>query len=500
MYVDYESLLIGFSHFQYLDMDNFLTDLLERAHLRFQVQKAIVLGDWTNHTNRNRLENNGFICLPITATETEGGREIQVSIAENLDSKDAVEVYILVSGRPEHRPILRQLYLADKESVLWVFVPPSSDDLALCSSWELVTPSSILEVDPWPRQVVLHAVAIVADHLQSDNSTPFLISHLLDGLRKLEPYITLQDIWLNIAVREQIVLLRQSEDHFDMPYGLLNRQHAVVQKSLLIRERILTTLAAMLAKHDWVAFSTAEKALRTARPLANSQSFRHAWLELLVAEEVLIAKPLSQPDGSYMVTTLRLNKAHPAIAIEHHQQYLNLVYLIVIISNFTTRKSYHWMAVASLLKILTRATTRVEARATLSAAEEQGIIQLGALPSPKNPEFSVATLQLNQTHSLVQETIAQRDQVILLIDSLLTRRKFVVTESVLKEEVISAGQMKEEEASFWIWLLEMEGLLGAEPISLGHEDVVNIVRLKFEDPLVNQILNQANQDKREGRQ
>lgn len=500
MYVDYESLPVGFSPFQYLNMDNLLADLLEKAYQRFQVQRAIVFGDWTNHANRNRLEDKGFICRPTTDTGTEVGREIQVSITESLDSNEAAEAYVLVSGRADHKLILRQLYLAGKESVLWVFVPPLSDDQSLCSSWELIIPPSTLELNSWPREVALHAVAVVADHLQSDNYAPFLISHLLEGLRKLEPYLTMPDIWLNIAVREQIILLQRSDDQFEMPYGLLNRQHAVVQKALVIRERILTTLGTMLANHDWVAFNTLEKALRIARPLSESQGFRHAWLELLVAEEVLIAKPVPQTDGSFMVTTLRLNQDHPIIAIEHRQEYLNLIRLIVIISDFTGRKSYPWMAVANLLKILTKATTRVEARATLSKAEEQGIVQLGTLPSPQNPEFAVATAQLNTIHPLVQEALTQRDRMILLTNSVLKQRRFVVSEPVLTEEIIAASQMKEDEVLFWIWLLVSEGLVGVEQISFGPKKTLNMIRLKLEDPLVKQILDQASRDDSEVKQ
>lgn len=480
IYVDYEDLMVGLSYFQYWEIDDLLVNLLEKARHHFQVQRALVLGDWSRHASRRQLESQGFICRSISGTAPEINQEILLSIAKSLDSNEAAEVYVFVSGRSSHGSLLRQLRQAGRESILWIVEPPSPSDQALCSNWELITPTGTFESSPWPRQVMLQAMILVADHLQNDPEVPFLMGHLLDRLRQLNPFNTLADRWLNVAISEQIILVQHQEDLFDSLYGYLNKQHAVVQKALLTRERILTTMSAMLGNRDWIAFSALEAALRTSKVLAESQSYRRAWLELLVAEQVLITTLVSQPDGPFTVTTLSLNRDHPVIATLHKQRVRNLIHLVILISNFMIRKGHIHMAVSHLLRILTKTTSRVEARDALNAAIEQGIVQINRELSQNSTSF-VARVLLNQNHQFVQAAIAEYNQVILQANSVLTLRNFRVSESMLAEEFIARGKMKEKEALFWIELLVSEGIL-----SVDQGSVFKMIRIESEDPVVKQ--------------
>ncbi len=495
MYVDYEGLMTGLSHYHHLDTDGVLANLLKKARQNFEVQGAIVLGDWTRLTNRNQLERQGFICKTVYGPDTVINQEIEASIAEQIVVGNAAEVYILVNGVSDYTPILRQLRQADKESVLWTVSPPSLTDQALCSEWEFITSPESFATSDWPRQVILQAVALVADHLLvSNNESQLLMNRLLDRLGELPPFKETAETWLNVAVREQIILLQRVEDPSASPYIQLNRQHPFVQKGLQIRERILSVLSAMIVDRDWVAFSALEKAMQTSKPLAGDQSFRHAWLELLVAEEVLIAESVPQPDGVFQTTTLRPNLNHPIIRL-HQQQNFNLVRLIVTIDNFIRRKGYKWMAVSTLLTILTRATTRVEARATLSLADEEALVEIDTVPSIDDPEFSVATVRLNSTHSLVQKCLTKRDDIILLADSMLTNRHLGMSSDVFVEELGSSGIAQEEnEALFWIQLLGGERILTEAKFVQGPRRVVRLLRLRLEDPIVSQALDTMGQN------
>ena len=497
MYVDYEGLLVSLSHVQYFDIDILLGHLLEKARERFDVQRAIVLGNWKHHASRDQLEQQGFLCRSISATGTEIGQMLLTSITESLATGNAADAYILVSGESTYNAVLRVLRQANRKSVLWTLVTPSSNDQALCSEWEPITAPNTLEVHAWPRQVMLQAIVLVADHLQSDTTKPFLLSHLCDHLAQFRSFHDRADTWLAIAIREQILLQQQPDDTSDVSYGYLNRQHPVVQKALLSRERILMTLSAMLHKREWVAFSALEKGLRTAKSLTASQHLRHAWLELLVAEGVLIAGQVPQLDGAFQVTTLRFNLQHPIVATLQRKQLQNLVRLIVAVSNLTIRKNYPWMAIASLLKVLTAATTRIEARATLSAAEQQGILEIGTIPSRRKPTSSVATVKLQPSHELVQDTLNRRDQLIALTHSTLTSRNTGVSESILTEAFITGNHMEKEEALFWIRLLISEGILYVNQITLGSGDVIDLIYLEDQDSLVDQVLSRTSTNTRE---
>jgi hypothetical protein len=489
VYVDYEGLLVSLSRVQYFNIDDVLSNLLAKAQERFLVQRAIVLGDWTYHQGRRQLERQGFLCRTVAASGSEIDQMLQSSIAESLATHNAVHTYILVSGTSDYNSTLRFLRKANRESILWTLIPPSSSDQALCSLWEsIILPPTEIEAGPWSRQMMLQAIAMAADHLQGDSDTPFLMSRLHAHLAQLDPFHGRVDTWLAIASREQILLLQQPENPLDEPYGYLNRQLAIVRKALFIRERILVTLGAMLVNREWVAFSAIEKGLCTARLLADSQQARHAWLELFVAEGVFIAEHISQPDGVFQVTTLRFNLEHPLITTLQRQQRHNLIRLIITISDFTARRGYPWMAVASLLKCLTGTITRIEARATLSAAEQQNIIETGSLPGKQNPALPVTTVKLQQQHALVQETLTRRDQLIAFTSSILTSRNTGVSESVLTEEFVARGQLQKSEALFWIGLLTDERVFSVEPPPSGAGDAAPMIKLAEQDPLVDHVL------------
>ncbi len=498
VYVDYEGLLVGLSHIQYVNIDDLLSNLLAKARDRFLIQHAIALGNWTYHESRRQLEQQGFLCRTVSATGPEISQMLQSSIAESLATNTAVDTYILVSGTSDYNSTLRLLRQANRECIVWTLIPPPPGDQALCSQWELITLSpDRIEANPWSRQMMLQAIAVAADQLQGDPDTPFLMSHLHAHLAQLRPFSSQVDTWLAIAIREQILLLNQPENILDESYGYLNRQLAIVRKALDIRGHILVTLGAMLVKREWIAFSTLEKGLRTAKLLADNQRSRHAWLELLVAEGMLIAEHVPQPAGPFQVTTLRFNQMHPLVATLQGQQTYDLIRLIITMSDFTGRRDYPWMAVASLLRSLTEATTRIEARATLSAAEQRHIIEIGSVPSKRKPTLPVTTARLQHQHELVQETLTHRDQLIALTYAVLTSRNTAVSESVLIEELVIRGQLQKSEAVFWIKLLTDEGIFSVEPPPSGVGNVATMIKLAEEDPIVDRVLASANEKRRE---
>jgi hypothetical protein len=488
IYVDYEGLLVGLSYMQYLEIDPLLGDLLQKARQRFHIQHAIVLGDWSRYTSRPLLESQGYTCLTASGTAQEINREIQQSIDDRLsvDKEQATEVYILVGGKDERTSLLRQINGARSAGILWTLVPPTPTEQALCSEWEIIALPDTAKARSWPRPVMLQAVALAADHLQSDAKTPFLLRDLLDLARQFKPLNQTAHIWLNIAVREQIIVLLEPETEFDLLSGSLNRQHSVVQSALFARDRILMTMKAMLVNRDWVAFSALEKALRTNKALADSQSYRHGWLELLVDAGVLVSRPVPRPDESYTVTTLRFNEDHRAIAMLADLQQRNLQRLIISISDFVTRKDHHQVASARLQQKLMKAMTYIEARTTISTAFEGGIIRNGSATIPEQVMTSQIALRLDSSHPFVKKTLAQRDQLILLSDSILTQRNSQVSEDVMAEEFAALRQMGEDESFFWIRLFEEEGIF-----LLNRMSSITTLRIKYSDAVVKQALDQV---------
>jgi hypothetical protein len=162
----------------------------------------------------------------------------------------------------------------------------------------------------WPRQVMLHALVLVADQLQRDISGPFPIRAFHDQLSQCKPFKQDPSLWLQIGVREQIILVEQQDRDLYHLSGWLHKQHIIVQKALFVRERIRRTVQPMLSERDWISWNALDKALSTARVLMENSEYRRAWLELLVDTGNLLIRPVPHPSGFFMVATLSLHQHH----------------------------------------------------------------------------------------------------------------------------------------------------------------------------------------------
>ncbi len=314
------------------------------------------------------------------------------------------------------------------------------------------------------------------------------MSRLRSQFASLPPFQQGVDTWLAIAIHEQILFPRLSTEGTNQVEVFVNRQHALVQKALLSRERVLLTLDVLQARSEWIAFSQLERALRSTLLLAEQKSSRHAWLELLVAQDVLVAEQHPHPHAATRTTMLRLNSTHPAVVAFPQLQKHSLTRLIVIVSNFMARKQTSWMAISRLLKSLTAATTRIEARSTLHAAEQQGIIRFEPITAASHTAFPIAAVKLVLEHVLVRDVLALRDQWIYSINETLEQRQTGVGTIVLIDKCRALLQMPEDEAFFWLQLLLQEDILYTKKMSLGDQGEIPILYLNQQDALVDQLL------------
>src|SRR5258707_10605822 len=97
--------------------------------------------------------------------------------------------------------------------------------------------------------------ALAADHCSMAGETPLLLSRLRSQFASLPPFQQGVDTWLAIAIHEQILFPRLSTEGTNQVEVFVNRQHALVQKALLSRERVLLTLDVLQARSEWIAFS-----------------------------------------------------------------------------------------------------------------------------------------------------------------------------------------------------------------------------------------------------
>lgn len=340
------------------------------------------------------------------------------------------------------------------------------------------------ERSTWPRQIYLQALALATDHLQRETTAPFSLPALLAHLTSLPSFGAQAERWLTTALTERIILPQPGTVAKDA--GLLNRRHPLVQKALLIRERILSTTSILQAERGWIAFATLEQALKTCRDCAGSQRLRQLWLELLVELDVLHIGQQPQPDGPSQTTTLALNPESPVIAIPRQQQQRNVIRLIVVCSNYQERRQLPWAIASHVLRRLTGLVTHTEARDALRRAEQEGIVAVEVVPGRRNPGRPVTVIKLHQEHERVHEWQALRDHLIRLTSQALGQRPLGISEAVLIETFWSSYQLTEDEGWFWLRLLEQDDILSVAMLQLGSQGKEKIVDLRLGDPVVRQ--------------
>jgi len=249
----------------------------------------------------------------------------------------------------------------------------------------------------------------------------------------------------------------------------------------------------MIEDREWVAFSALEKALKTAKPLSTSQRLRHAWIELMVAEQLFIKTVIKKADQAFPTTVLMLNKGNPTVVAFSLYRDNVLINLIVIIDDYLKRNSHNSLSISKLLEFLTTATTRIEARATLESARNLEIVQLDTTKSDHPLSYKVATITLNYDHAFVQETLTKRNNIIRLIDQLLLnqtpqRDGLGLTEAMLLNKLEETWEIDRITSYFWVYLLLRENILSIITFVISPKESIRLLHLVDSDPIVRNAL------------
>jgi hypothetical protein len=333
---------------------------------------------------------------------------------------------------------------------------------------------------PWPRRLLRQALALSADHLQRETAAPFPLSSLLTRLGELDLFDEAAgERWLATALKERLILVQQPT------IGSLNRSHPLVQKALLIRERILTTTSILQEQEGWVAFTTLEQALRTCRICAGDVRARRLWLELLIKLNVLHARLQAQPDGPFQTTVLTFNQESPVVAIPKQQQQRNLLRLILICSSYSESNQASPLAASHIVRTLTGPITRVEARTALAQAEQEGLIAVEYLEGGRRAKQPLSGITLQQGDERVRACLELRDHLIRRIEQSLRQRPSGISASALVGAFWHSYQLPEEEGWFWLRVLEQTNIVRLSSLEVGREQKKEkIVDLRLGDPVV----------------
>lgn len=483
VFIDYEGLLVGASYNLNLDVDDLIFTVIPTAQQRYDLRAVYIFGDWRRLGSRTKLERRGFICIHTLAGNTARFSRVVYPLLEEIGSEDPADVYLFIGGKSDYYEAIRQVREVEREVVLWTITPPAPADRSLCREHQMLTvPGPSPNSPSWPRAAILHALVLINEEYHRNGVEQIEIADMGAALANYPQFATYADVWLNIAIHEQILFLHLNGETLHVS---LNRQHSAVQDALNNCACVVATMRSMGLVNLRITFDALDKALRSYMPLSTKRRLRHAWIDMLAQLEILVFQDDPASDQSAATTVINLDQDHPLVAAYWRDYYFNAVRLVVLLDQY---HHIHQKRIteAALLNRLTRFSNRSEARATLLDADRRALVQFYTYPDSRR-----IFVALDYEQDNVTDILAQRDAILTFIRA----RRFAdrgrsISKSFLIEELTT--HFDRRVATFWVQLfihLNMLTLDNEEIPSLPGGEIQK-VDLNSSDPVIRLILDE----------
>lgn len=490
--IDYESLLFDLSQTAPLDVEQLVVKIVKTAQQQYdlEVTSIYLLADWRRFAVGPKLKVSPYTCFNVLAANNVSfGQHVQALLAQSILNSPS-QVYLFAGGGLSYGDAIQQVRNAGGEVILWTTSPPSIKDRTFATSYQpFIIPRTDLSPAAWPRAVMLHAIALLADEVRQASGQDLIgFWDLAARLGGLDTFGMYAQNWLNVAIREQVLILFRRTETL---YIQINHEHAVIQNAFQIRGRILSTLNAILST-QWgemgVSYSTLEQALRSFILLSNKMRMRHAWIEMLGEMGVLILQPYrgSSVDG----VTVQLNLDHPMVAANEQHRSLNIIRLVLVLDQACARSDNGWITEGALLNHMTGLSSHLEARSALQMAKELAIVEeyrVGTGTSNDRPYL--VYLRPNKLLDYVNEIMALRDDIIMLVSSLISDNDvYGLSQRLLLEKL--EFYLTQEYAAFWLQtLLELRVLQPSMAMGKALSSApIAMLRLNAANPAVYALL------------
>jgi hypothetical protein len=276
----------------------------------------------------------------------------------------------------------------------------------------------------------------------------------------------------------------------------LNANHPIVEKTRLIRDRVVVRVMNTLSVREWeyVNYGFLLKGLAMDRELErpgmnDSDQWRSEWIDCLVREHILVRELLPHrhnPDDLVPVIKVRPDLELPAsrpvdgvdgVAREEpnwagmslaeleqtSQETADMVRRIIVsVDQFTSFRSFTWCPLGSLHRRLRMFDTGV---AFQRAVEYLKAHEAAIISEHQNPqsEFMTKGISLNPQAEVCRVVLSQRDQFVRLLLQLY-ERNLVISEQNLRQVDPNTPWNLE----FWFSLMETENILNAVPGRVGQ--------------------------------
>jgi hypothetical protein len=515
LYIDFENITISLSEQGYsLDLDNLIDGMIRQAQTYGQVIHMAAYAPWgqrgslaplTDRTGRevsdeapSRLARANIDPVFSLPGKNSADMRIAKEVLDDSAAIDSADVFIIASGDRDFNEVFSSIRGRNKQVIVWG-VRGSTSRLVESN------PALVVEYVEDFCKLRRHTEALPAytykleGEAQEPEFRPSQWSSVILQLDQLLLQAKADAIDVNDLV-EQLITVRavpnadRAEDLITQAAGRslitvdpathlvsLNTKHPTVQKTTLIRDRIVHRVANTLHVRGWeyVNYGFLLKGISMEHGLEGpglntGDTWRSEWVDCLVREGILTRELVPhRHNPEDLVPVIKLADQDitmaaqilPGITEKDVEEMLKRI--IVSVEQFTSFRGFAWCPLGSLHRRL----RPYDPGTTFQRAVEQ-LIELGAVLVEEydNPQSDYKTkgISLVGDSSSVQSVLYERNHFIQVLLAFYEQRQ-PITRVALRDRL----DLSDEDLDLWISIMQSENVLKSVP---GQSDLYSLFR------------------------
>ena len=522
IYIDFENIAISLNEQGYIvNLDTLIASFARQGKAHGLVTKIAAYAPWTQRGSLPPLVDSAGREVADEATtrlmmaniepvfnlpgKNSADMKMSNDILRNSGHSDSADVYIVASGDRDFKDMINALRARNKTVIIWSVHGSTSRQL------ENNANLTIEYVEDFTSLQTHQSLSLASVAFNDDGSvggfTPSQWSSVIiqfdrAALRLETDVLTHQQLIHQLIEVGAVVSDARGEDLVSQAVSIgllrevgknkvsLDYNHPVVEKTCLIRDRIVVRVVNTLSVRGWeyVNYGFLLKGLAMDRDLERpglnySDQWRSDWIDCLVREKVLLRELVphrhnpedlvpviklnpdyEMPDDATEITPQEnaMDSSWAGVALAEVEQMepetADMVRRVVVsVEQFTSFRGFTWCPLGSLHKRLRNYDNGVTFQRAVEYLIENNAAEVKEYSNPQS-EFFTKGISLTMDAEICQNIIAERDNFVRLLLYLYDRNMVISDQSVRMVDPTTRWDL-----DLWFSVMETENVLNPVP-------------------------------------
>ncbi|MBZ0283678.1 MAG: NYN domain-containing protein [Anaerolineae bacterium] len=525
VYIDFENIAISLNEQGFVvNLDHLIDRFVMQAKAHGQVVKMCAYAPWGQRgslpplvdTMGREIADDAPSRLmlanidPVFNLPGKNSADMRIArdVITDATHSDAADVFIMASGDRDFNQVLNSLRTRNKQVIVWGVRGSTSRQLENNPG---LTVEYIEDFTNLQTHLSLSTAAFT-EGADASAFTPSQWSSVIIQFDRLAKALGSDMMSVNQLVEQlqevgAVISRPRGEDLVSQAMSLgilkaiatngtitLNANHPIVEKTRLIRDRVMVRVSNTLGVRGWeyVNYGFLLKGLAMDRDLDRpgcnySDQWRSEWIDCLVREGILVRELLPHrhnPDDLVPVIKLQPDMEPPTpklrtaddeaeapnwagVSIEELERVsletASMVRRVVVsVEQFTSFRNFTWCPLGSLHRRLRVFDTGMAFQRAVEYLKENDSAVVSEYSNPQS-DFLTKGISLNMEAPLVQTVLSLRDTFVRLLLSLYERNVPISEQTVRQIDPDTEWNL-----DFWFSIMETENVLNPVPGRLGQ--------------------------------